>query len=342
MVSLAGGPFGVAGSKDGDRWFVAQSSGRVALLSDRGARPRLVREIPIPGAFPAGEALTRDGRLLLVAEGSGVAVVSVPRAESGAAGPVLGQLQAPEAANPQAATAVEVAVSADGRFAFVSLEYADEIAVFDLADAMRHGFRRSGFVGTIPVGLTPVGLTLSPDGRWLYATSELTASDPEQGTLSVVSVKRAEAQPRRSVVARALAGCSPVRVAVSPNGAVVWVTARGSNSLLAFSASELRHRPARALLASVRVGAAPVGVAVLSGGSRVVVADSNRFSGPSQRGRLSLVDVRGALAHRPAVVGSLPAGTFPRDVAVVSDRLLVANFGSNELEVVDATQLAHG
>jgi len=96
-----------------------------------------------------------------------------------------------------------------------------------------------------------------------------------------------------------------------------------------------------ALLATVRVGAAPVGLAVLAGGSRVVVADSNRFGGPGARGRLSVVDARATLAHEHALIGSLPAGAFPRDLASVPgrQRLLVTNYGSNELEVVDTTRL---
>jgi DNA-binding beta-propeller fold protein YncE len=41
------------------------------------------------------------------------------------------------------------------------------------------------------------------------------------------------------------------------------------------------------------------------------------------------------------VGGAIPAGTFPREISVdVSrNRLLVTNFGSNQLEVVDARRL---
>lgn len=145
-------------------------------------------------------------------------------------------------------------------------------------------------------------------------------------------------------MATAPAGCQPVRVAVSPNGAVVWVSARGSNRLLAFSATRLRARPAQSLLASVRVWAAPVGITVLSTGSRVVVADSNRFGPPGQRGRLTVVDTKAALAHRPALLGSIQAGRFPRELAVVPGRqlVLVTDFGSNRLQVVDTSRLPDG
>ena len=66
-----------------------------------------------------------------------------------------------------------MATSPDGRFAFVSLEDSATIAVFNLQQALTRGFGPADFTGTIPVGIGPVGLAVSPDGRWLYATSEL-------------------------------------------------------------------------------------------------------------------------------------------------------------------------
>jgi len=51
------------------------------------------------------------------------------------------------------------------------------------------------------------------------------------------------------------AGCQPVRVAVSPDGRTVWVTALQSDALLGFSAAGLLGDPSRALQAVVRVGA---------------------------------------------------------------------------------------
>ena len=52
----------------------------------------------------------------------------------------------------------------------------------------------------IPVGNAPVGLVVSPDGRWLYATSELAAgaSSSGQGTLTVIDLRRAETDPAAS------------------------------------------------------------------------------------------------------------------------------------------------
>jgi DNA-binding beta-propeller fold protein YncE len=320
------------------------TAGQLAVISDRESLPRVVREISLSsvGANPGSLALTHDGRYLLVADGSGAVVISAARAERGERGAVVGRLLAATALGYQADdSAIEVSISPDDRFAFVSLEYASRIAVFDFQRALGHRFHVSGFVGTIRLGFAVVGTAFSPDGRWLYATSELgSASGREGGKVSVIDVHEAETRPGRSVVASAPAGCDPVRVAVSPGGSIVWVTARESSSLLAFSAARLRADPRHALLARVRVGPAPVGLAVTRGGRLVIVLDSNRFSS-TQAGELSVVDTKAALAHRHAVIGSISVGAFPREATVVPRRnwLLVTNFGSNQLDVIPAARI---
>ncbi|HEV7133907.1 MAG TPA: hypothetical protein VGN27_09290 [Gaiellaceae bacterium] len=317
-------------------------AGDVAVLANRGRRPRVIREITLPGDRLAGDALTNDERYLLVADGSGAAVVDVGRMERGAPHAVLGKVAVDARSTSFALdSAIEVSVSPDDRFAFVALESANEIAVFNLARALTTGFKRSVLVGTIPLGLAVVGMAISPDGRWLYATSEAKSVTSRQGTISVINLKLAETRPTHAVVASAAAGCDPVRVALSPDGTVAWVTARESNSLLAFSAPRLRTNPQHALLARIRVGAAPVGLALLHKGTRIVVADSNRFAAPGQTAALTVIDTHAALAHKAAVIGAIPAGIFPRELSAETtfDRLLVTNFGSNQLEVIDLSHL---
>jgi hypothetical protein len=64
--------------------------------------------------------------------------------------------------------------------------------------------------------------------------------------LTVIDLQRAVRDPKGAVVAAVVAGCAPVRVAVSLAGATVWVTARDANALLGFSAPAVRTGPARA------------------------------------------------------------------------------------------------
>ncbi len=339
MVHLGGNPFGIATTSDG-RWsFVDELGGRVAVFSDGGFTPRAVGTIGVPGSA-LGNSLTRNGSYLLVADGGdGATVVSVARVMADAKHAVLGTLRQPGGGGASGGGAIEVTSSPDGRYAFVSIEYGDRVAVYNLQAALTDRFRSSGYVGSVPLGRAVVGMAVSPDGRWLYATSELAAGAPPQGvdgTLSVISLPEAERHPARAVVANVAARCSPVRVVASPDGRTVWVTARESDQLLAFSASELRSDPAHALLTAVRVGEAPVGLALVAGGREIVVADSNRFAAPGANAGLTVVDAAAALAHRPAVLGTIVAGSFPREMALEPSgrTLLVSNFGSDQLEAV--------
>lgn len=152
----------------------------------------------------------------------------------------------------------------------------------------------------------------------------------------MISLRRAETDPKASVVVTVKAGCEPVRVTTSADGRLVWVTARASDDLLAFSAARLLTDPARALIAIVRVGEAPVGLMVVDGGSRVIVADSNRFARPGAVADLDVVNAAAAVSGRPAVIGHIPSGKFPREMALEpgGGTLLVTNFLSEQLEAV--------
>ena len=132
-----------------------------------------------------------------------------------------------------------------------------------------------------------------------------------------------------------------VRVITSADGRVVWVTARGSNALLGFAADRLRTDPARALPAGVQVGTAPVGLALVDGGRRIMVADSNRFHAAHATSSLAVVSVPAALAGQPALLGLVPAGGFPREMALEPGgrTLLVTCFASGQVEAVDVAGL---
>ena len=345
-VSVPGSPFGVAAAPEGQWAFVAVPDGVEVLRADGSLAPAVVRTIPVGGS-PAGVTITPDGRYLLAADGSGAVVISVARAERGTAGAVLGILSVPSG-GALADSAIEVAVPPDGQFAFVSLEYADRAVVFNLGKALRAGFGAADYVGSVPLGQAAVGMAVSPDGRWLYATSEAVQSPHspaggQHGTLTVVGLRRAETDPASSVVATVNAGCQPVRVITAAGGSEVWVTARGSDDLLCFSAGRLVSDPARALVASVRVGEAPVGLAAVHSGSLIVVADSDRFSASGATADLDVVNVAAALSRGRAVVGHIPSGSFPREMALLPDgTLLVSNYASSQVEAVDVASIPGG
>ena len=335
FVRLTGMPFAVAVTAGGQYSFVSTGVGHsIEVLRSGGTlTPAPVRRIKVPAA-PHGEAITPDGQYLLAASGSGAVVISVARAEHHRRGSVLGTLTSPHGDG-----AVEVTLSGDGQFAFVTLENSGTMAVFNLRAALASGLRTSGFVGDVRLGINPIGMTVSRDGQWLYVTTQKRNQTSEQGTLTMINVARAETDPARSVQAAVPAGCDPGRVITTAGGATVWVTARASNALLAFSAARLRTDPGRALIAKVEVGAAPIGLTALNGGSRILVANSGRHG--TGRASLGVIDTAAALSGRPAVLGLIQAGLLPREFAVEPGgrTALVTNSGSHQLEAVNVSSL---
>jgi DNA-binding beta-propeller fold protein YncE len=232
----------------------------------------------------------------------------------------------------------------------------------DLARARATGFNASATVGKIPTGAAPIALTFSPDQKLVYITSErapdsfgwpieckreannaandVTPVNPP-GAIHVVDVGRAKVDAAHAIIANVPAGCSAVRLVLSPDGERVYVTARNSNSLLAFDARKLTADPQHALVGRVPVGTSPVGVAVVNDGRRVIVTNSNRFAGASDDQSLTVIDAAKVAAGASAVIGSIPAGAFPRELRVSADgrTLFLTNFGSRTIQMIDLTRL---
>jgi DNA-binding beta-propeller fold protein YncE len=237
----AGDPFGVVVTSSGLWSFVSLVNSIAVLRSGGQAARSLIRTIRLPGQGALGEARTRDGRYLLVAGDSGADVINVARAENGSPHAVLGSL-----ASTGGGGAIEVALSADDRYAFVSLEGGQEIAVFSLQRALAQGFGRSDFVGDIPAGQAPVGLAVSPDGQWLYATSEFAASAlpsgggglGSQSSLAVLNVAAALAG-KPALLGYLRAGAFPRQMALEPGGRTLLVTNFNSSQLESVNVADL-------------------------------------------------------------------------------------------------------
>ena len=327
-------PFGVATSSDSKYAFVANASGALYLYALSEAGLVSLRAGTFRNESLLGLAITPDGRYLVSAEGGGATVFDVGRIEHEGSSPpswILGHFAS------KGDGAIEAAISPDGHYAFVTLESSAELVVFNLQDALAHGFHASDLVGYVPLGVAPVGMAIAPNGRHLYVTSEGSTPNSDQGTLSTIDLTRAEHRPSRALISVVSAGCSPVRVVA--NGDSVYVTARGSNALLSFSADSLVSDPAAALRGQVLVGEAPVGVALVNHDRTLVVADSNRFADAGIGANLAIITVAGS--GQLSLAGYAESGRFPRDMAVSPDGvlLLVSNFGSSQVEAIDVTSL---
>ena len=361
-VALPGHPFSTISSKDGCWLFVSltssnpKSANGVALLSRKKGQITLKKVFPVE-AGPTGMILTHDGKLLILADDEYVVFMDVLRMTTGQGDPILGYVS-----DGNFSGSVYVNVTADDRFLFVSDENTQSISVINLERVRAQGFSENAIVGKVPVGDAPIALTFSPDEKWLYTTSQAApkslgwpitckpegqdpaTAKPEypSGAVIVIDVERAKSDPAKSVFSSVPAGCNPVRMGISPAGDRVYVTARNSNAMLAFDTNKLRDDTAHALIGTVPVGTAPVGVVVVNEGSFVIVSNSNRFSNDRKaRQTLSVIDTAKVGEGKLAVVGSLAAGVFPREFGQSPDgrTLFVANYLSDELEVIDLTLL---
>ena len=329
-VPVGGNPFAVQVSRGGQFSFVSTGGNSVAMLNNNGGGQglTLARDIQALGAHK-GEAITGNG-YLLVAGQSGAVVISIKEAEQGVADPVVGDLTSPSGTG-----AVEVALSPDDNFAFVTLQSSAEMAVFNLKAAEASGFRQSGFVGFVPLGSQPVGI--AQHGSLLYVTSmqRLGRQAPSEGTVSVVSLARAETKPSTAVLSTATAGCAPSRVMTTPNGSVVWVTTQQSNALLAFNAARLLTDPGHSLIAKVLVGQNPIGEIFIKGGTQIVVANSDNSDPAGPASSLMVVNTQDALAGKGALVGTIRTGRQPRQFDTEGGKtLLVTNTNSGQVQAV--------
>lgn len=339
-VKVPGHAFGVVPSLDGCWLFVSLPAGSISVLHRDNGRVEVSHTTKVKG-HPTGMVLTHDGKTLVVASADLILFLDVKTLTSGKGNPEIASISGGENASN-----IYVNATGDDKTLFVSDESEQAITVVDL----EHGRR---IVGTIPVGRAPIALTFSKDEKYLFTTSQAARADwnwpkackPEgqdpakaeiknpEGAVIVVDVARAKTDPAHSILSRVPAACSPVRLAMSPSGDRIYVTARNSNVVLAFDTAKLTADPDHARVGMATVGTAPVPVIVVNGGKTVVVGNSNRFD--ADQSKQQVLDV---LSADPLLVsGHVPAGAFPREMRLSGDggTLFLTNFLSDTVQIVD-------
>ncbi|MHB8504967.1 MAG: hypothetical protein ACYDEN_04500 [Acidimicrobiales bacterium] len=74
-----------------------------------------------------------------------------------------------------------------------------------------------------------------------------------------------------------------------------------------------------------------------------LVTDSNRFAQPGGNQTVAVIDTAAVLARRPALVGYLPAGAFPRQFSQVTTSagtVLFTNYDSLTVGVIPGPDLS--
>jgi YVTN family beta-propeller protein len=140
-----------------------------------------------------------------------------------------------------------VAVTPDGAFVYVTNVGSSNVSVIRTSD--------NTVVTTFLVGSGPVGVAVTPDGAVAYVAN----SSPVGNVLGNVAVIRTS---DNTVVARVALpcaeedGCEPHGVAVTPDGAFVYVMNLTSNNVSVIRTSD------NTVVATVAVGSSPISVAI--------------------------------------------------------------------------------
>ena len=201
------GPSAAAASPDGRMLFVALSDARqVAIVGlPDGSVMRTVRT-PAP---PAGLAVSRDGRRLLVACAAPASVVLELDAASG-------ELMA---SLPAGHTASAVALSPDGKRLYVCNRFDHNVSVIDL--------ERRKEVTRVAAVREPVAAAISPDGTELWVANFLPAGPADRyGVLAAAAaVTVVDTRTLHTAEVRLVTGTASARgIAFTADGAYVLLT----------------------------------------------------------------------------------------------------------------------
>lgn len=196
----------------------------------------------------------------------------------------------------------EVAVTPDGRKAYVANVHDRTISVVDL--------KTYGVVATLRPEHAdyPHGMAISPDGSRLYLTSE--------GSHRLYVIDTVRDVVERSIT---ISQAGSHLIALTRVGHRGWVANRGSDSVSLFDLPSLR------VLKTIKVGPGPEGIAASANGRWVVVA-------LQKAGQVAILD-----ASKAELITRLPAGQVPIRVACAPQMpvALVSNRASDDVTVLD-------
>jgi YVTN family beta-propeller protein len=207
----------------------------------------------------------------------------------------------------QAADGREVAISPDGRFAYVTQEFFSNVSVIDVTTGV--------VVGVVQPGSRPRGVAVTPDGTHLYVANSA------GGTVAVVDPASLTVETTIDV------GGSPYGVAISPDGTRAYVASGPTHSVSVIDTAS------RTLLATISVPGTARWVAVSPDGARVYVTLPEDTWGVFNPQRL--VGVIDTTSN--TLVDTITVGVQPQNVEFTRDgaRAFVTNFASGTLSEID-------
>ena len=240
-------PHHIVVEPDGSYWYVSLIGDNAVVKLDRANRVVAKAETVTPGLLaidPTSDLLYATRSMSAVNAPARIAVINR-------------KTMTPEEVEVLVSRPHGLAIAPDGKHAYVASLGTNQIAVYDAS-------REQVSIVDVPGGDTSqviVQLAVSPDGRTLVATSQLT------GKLLVFDLADA-ARPK--LVQRVTTGDWPWLVTFTPDGAEVWVPNQRSNDVTVVDAKHW------SVITTVKGDfAQPDGIAVSGDGRLVFVANHN-------------------------------------------------------------------
>ncbi|MEZ0092222.1 YVTN family beta-propeller protein [Streptacidiphilus sp. EB129] len=287
-------PSAMAVTRDSRQLFVANAGRRSVSIVDT-ATGTVTRTIGMNGAMPVGLVLAPDGSALYIAS-----EVRKGLTEFNLRTQTVHILGLGGAVGPQ-----QIQVSSDGRTAF--LFEGTSILVFDT--------RTRSVTATIPLGLAANSITLSPNGRLIYAIRQLPG---QQNVIAISTVTNA-------VTSTLQVSGKPVQLAFSGDSAhafTVNATYRPPQPFETVSAIDTATGAVTDLPAAVGI---VEGVAISPDGGKAYVADRLGSA-------VAVVDLRSGAVTRVIQVGSVPQGIL---ASPDGRRVYVTNRDHKSVTVID-------
>lgn len=207
---------------------------------------------------------------------------------------------------------VGVAIDHFSQRLFVSNVESRSISVIDIA--------KPTVLGEVKLGFTPVGLQLSKDGSLLFVADWF--ADRifvyRQATLMKALANNQPAEVEKEI----LLGRAPAGMAISREGASLYVTLRDSNNVGVIDVRTLTP------IHTIPVGQHPFGISLSNDGRTMVVVNVESNS-------ISLIDT-----HQDKVTDTIRVGEHPYCVTSNADgsRLFVSNTGEDTVSVIEMAQ----
>ncbi|WP_291429709.1 bifunctional YncE family protein/alkaline phosphatase family protein [Deinococcus sp.] len=229
---------GVVWSPDGNTLYASAGGNnkvRVYTFDAKQGRltegPSIILADAKTPSYPAGLAISPDGKTLFAALNLGNSVAAIDLSSDPASPAVKSvKLGEPAAAADIGVLPVQMVMSKDGKALYASLWNGHAVSVIDTA-ALTEKAR-------VKVGDHPSGLTLSPDGQTLYV------ANANSDTVSAVDTAKnaVRGEVKLAPYAGAPFGSMPDSVSVTPDGKTLLVANAGNNDVALVNTTDLKVR----------------------------------------------------------------------------------------------------